>query len=206
MTAEADFAAFIKPLKLRYFTAEEILYRSSNPELRALWVVPERSLWPNIVLPCLIADRLRHEVGLPMRISSGYRPSAYNLHRLVRGGKISQHQAFTALDLQVIEADENGNWEWTEGTTQSIGDHQHLADLVRSWRGELFRVPGIHHRRQIGTRAHGLIPFEELPTWTRKTNVVDVHSQIVEFHGGVGSYTKFVHIDTRGIDATWSGP
>jgi uncharacterized protein YcbK (DUF882 family) len=61
-----------------------------------------------------------------------------------------------------------------------------VARYCRSLRGKTFGVSSTLPRVHIGE-----VPFKEIED-NRMT-------------GGVGSYSRFVHIDTRGINASWRG-
>lgn len=96
-----DFRAFIAPLGLRYFSADEILYlggsHSGNGACGGLNSHPPRDLWENIRSTILMLDEVRHRLGAPIRILSGYRNETYN--DCVGGASGSHHLLFNALDF-----------------------------------------------------------------------------------------------------------
>jgi len=138
------YTAFLEGLRLRYFSANEVVrqgYRERDGTTNSL---PPPEMWDSIVPTLWVADQARHILGFPLAITSAYRSEEYN--RAVGGAAASEHKENTALDL----IPPNGRVERL---------HETLKRLRRSG----------------------------------------------AFSGGLGSYSNFVHIDTRGINATWWG-
>jgi hypothetical protein len=150
---EFDFMAFktfIDQLELRHFTATEFLFLGAgNQSGRCAGrnSLPPRSLWPNITNTARMLDRIRAELGSPVRILSCYRSEAYN--SCIRGEPGSLHKRFNAID-----------WHCSSGT-------------VREWQALARRV----------------------------------RASDSSFSGGIGFYPRrnFIHIDTRGRNAEWTG-
>lgn len=80
---------------LRYFTALELLLKITNRPSNS---APPIELWNNILPTVYILDELRHRLGCPIRLSSGYRNKAYN--RQIGGVRNSMHVQFNALDFK----------------------------------------------------------------------------------------------------------
>ena len=115
----AGFSAFVAGLGLRYFTATELLYMGSSNSsgtCQGRNAPPPRELWDNIANTARMVDEIRHRLGHPIRILSGYRSPAYN--NCVGGEPNSLHTKFKALD-----------WTASGGTT--LQWHQ-FAQAVRA--------------------------------------------------------------------------
>jgi len=140
------FEAFIRSLDLKHFTPVEFLFLGASNQSGAcagLNTLPSRSLWPNIANTALMLDRIRAELGAPVRILSCYRNEAYN--SCISGAGGSFHKRFNAID-----------WHCSTGTSAE-------------WRDVARRV----------------------------------RSSDPRFTGGIGFYSSFIHIDTRGNTANW---
>lgn len=171
-----DFEAFIHSLELRHFEPWEFLVgmeRGNYP--------PPQYLWPNVALTAVLLDNLRHHFRRRTTITSAYRAPAYN--HLEGGVKLSQHQAFSALDFKVRYTP---TWE--------------VAKWLRAQRGELVRLP-IQARRVQYISPAGPVPFAELETWDR----VRGEASLVRAKIAIGVYDTFCHVDTRGENRSWSG-
>lgn len=169
---------WVGDLRLSHFGAGELLYavdREGNGP-------PPRELWGNIVPTIVLLDALREYLDEPLRITSCYRAPAYN--RVVGGTTRSQHQAWSAIDFAAAH------------TAPEI-----LGEILRAWRGRLLRLPVDLPRRRL-TVPGGELPFADLPTWRGGDGD---RPAVVEWHGGVGVYATFVHVDSRGLDHSWSG-
>ncbi len=142
---DPDFVSFIATLGLQHFSAPEFLVmggsNASGP-CAGRNQPPPRNLWPNIASTARVLDRLRSELGLPIRLTSVYRNQPYNT--CIAGAGLSQHMRFNAADF----------------TVSGASPSQSAAKLLE-------------------LRAAGF------------------------FHGGVGLYSSFVHVDARGNNATW---
>lgn len=172
-----NFERFMDSLNLRYFTPGEFLIgldRGNDP--------PPEYLWPNIALPATLLDRLRASLRLPVKITSTYRSPWYNSS--VGGTLRSQHQAFAAIDFEVV----------------GLGNQSEAAALLKGWRGELVRMSERFERIPVVV-GDLEIPFRELETW----QLVGGSETLTRFAGGVGTYQSFTHLDGRGVNATWEG-
>ena len=170
------FDDFIGTLGLRFFSSDEFLIHINQTGNHP----PDDSSWHNIVPTARLLDMVRAHYGRATVVSSCYRAREY--HRRVGGGERSQHLAFTAVDFSVasIPASE-------------------VSDLLRNWRGRWIEIP-FRVRRTPVTVPEGPVPFADLEERTPASGAVEVR-----FAGGIGSYTRFTHLDTRGINAGWSG-
>jgi N-acetylmuramoyl-L-alanine amidase len=142
----AAFETFIHSLGLNHFTPVEFLFLGASNESGTCAgrnTLPARSLWPNIANTALMLDRIRAQLGAPVRILSCYRNEAYNA--CISGAGGSFHKRFNAID-----------WRCSTGTSAE------WRDVARSVRNSDSR-----------------------------------------FKGGIGFYSSFIHIDTRGVNANW---
>ena len=179
-----EFRAHIEALKLRHFVADEL-------------IEPPRDLWLNGVGVLAVADAARHELGFPLRITSSYRDPERN--RKAGGVARSRHLLNEALDLRPSRLDDEPASDVTDRLLR-------LYHLLGRWRreGRIFPL-------QVAMRWASTLDMngETLKAgtcwkWTRASDV----SQPVgafQFVGGLGLYPTFVHVDTRGKLATWSG-
>lgn len=173
-----DFRTFVEALNLRHFRAEELLHAVDSTAGSVANRLPPEQTWSNIVPTVLVLDRLRAEIGAPIRILSAYRAPAYN--RAVSGVSRSQHQDFRAVDF-TCDHDEPDDW----------------AAILRSWRHGPFCSPVPVDPRSV----HAPLDAEAL-----RVNH-SPHGTAFLFMGGIGVYpdSHFVHLDTRGVNADWRG-
>ncbi len=172
----ASFESFIASLQLKFFKPDEFLVATERPGNEP----PPARLWPNICATALVLDRVRKHFGRATVITSCYRSEVYN--RQVGGVARSNHKAFTAVDFGVA------------GVSPPA-----VAALLRSWRGEWFAAPLKFERVQLELPDGGSVPFAEL-AW--RDGAAGPEFQLA---GGVGEYSRFTHLDTRGLNHTWSG-
>jgi hypothetical protein len=177
------FDDFVASLNLKYFNATELLvgrYREGNgpPPLR---------LWHNIAPTITIVDARREELGSSVKIISAYRTEAYNNNGNAGRAKLSQHQAYTALDIQ------------TPG--HSV---EKVATLLAGWQNTKWFYCPLDFQRKAERVKAGNIPFGELP----RKFALGVFGVWFTFRGYIKAYpsksSNFVHIDTRG-DLAGSG-
>lgn len=95
------FADFVRGLNLRYFQPIELLYLGGQNErsghrCEGKNALPPASLWQNIGPTIQMLDEIRHRIGGPVRILSGYRNDAYN--DCIGGASKSLHKQFNAID------------------------------------------------------------------------------------------------------------
>ena len=171
-----EFNDFIRDLKLDHFQPDEFLVSTDRPGNS----FPPQPLWPNLVATALILDQLRKHFGRPLVITSCYRAIDYN--QQVGGTPRSNHQAFTATDF-------------------GIAGHSpaEVSTLLRDWRGRWFAAPAMIERVRVDIPDVEPVPFAEL-TWRTGAS-----GEEFQFAGGVGEYSRFTHLDTRGLNHTWSG-
>ncbi len=170
------FDHFIRSLELRHFQPHEFLIGLDDGN-----TIPPSGLWPNVALTAVLVDNLRHHFRRRATITSAYRCPTYN--RSEGGVKLSQHQAFTALDFKV------------KGVTPGTA-----AEWLKSQRGELVRLP-IQARRVQYVSPAGAVPFAELETWDERGG----EGSLVRAKISIGVYGSFTHADTRGENRSWSG-
>lgn len=96
-----EFASFLEPLGLRYFSPSEALFlgnaHDGSGRCGGLNGLPPKSLWPNVVSTLLMLDEIRAQLGAPIRVLSGYRNDAYNT--CISGAPKSYHKQFNAIDF-----------------------------------------------------------------------------------------------------------
>jgi hypothetical protein len=169
-----SFNDFINSLGLANFQPYEFLIHTDRPGNQE----PPPRLWSNIVVTALILQELRTQFNHPLIITSCYRAPRYN-NSIPNAAPLSQHQAFTAADFSI------------SGVSAST-----VARAARNLRNQWIAVPTEFERVRVRVPA-GYVPFWELPQ--RRNN-----GQLeVKFLGGIGEYTRFVHLDTRGQNANW---
>ena len=169
------FKTFVTNLGLAHFSHQELLTKIDRKHNHP----PEPEIWDHIGPSILVLDKLRAEMGIPIRLNSVYRSYEYN-RRLSGSAKRSQHIAFNAIDFATSNRD-------------LLDD---MADTLISWRGEWFAAPA-----QFG-RIDVVVEGKPLPTnkleWRGTSS-----DRAFKFRGGVSLYSSFVHIDTRGYDVGW---
>jgi len=97
----ASFVSFISTLGLRHFVPDELLFlgeMNTRGKCRSLNHHPPEHLWPNIIPPIRMLDRLSQETGWRVFILSAYRSIAYNA--CIDGAAIdSPHTRYQAIDF-----------------------------------------------------------------------------------------------------------
>ncbi|WP_299772510.1 N-acetylmuramoyl-L-alanine amidase [uncultured Tateyamaria sp.] len=97
----SEFTAFLAPLGLRYFKPSEVLFlgnsHGGSGRCGGLNSLPPKTLWNNVVSTVLMLDEIRHQLGAPIRVLSGYRNDAYN--SCISGAANSYHKQFMAMDF-----------------------------------------------------------------------------------------------------------
>ena len=91
---------FIKALRLRHFSPEEITSYSLRKRSGVQNSPPPESLWENIVVPLWCLDCLRESLGRPITIVSTFRSVRYNA-TLNGAVSNSQHLRNCAIDFKV---------------------------------------------------------------------------------------------------------
>lgn len=86
-------------IRIRHFTANELTYhRRWN-----MHQTPPDEILYRIMPTVKLADSIRHGLGAPIRVASGYRTEDYN--ELVGGSPMSEHVNFRAMDIQSEDPD-----------------------------------------------------------------------------------------------------
>ena len=86
---------------IQHFAARELLSKTMRGGRRHEFPPVER--WDRILGALKIADAIREELGVPVRVLSAYRTPFYN--KLVGGSTTSEHVEFRALDLACVDHD-----------------------------------------------------------------------------------------------------
>ncbi len=94
MDKKEEFTEWFDKQGFKYFKA----YEFTRYFERELNDYPPKSKWKNIVSALEIVDKLRGDLGHPIRITSSYRADKYN--KKVGGASKSLHKEFKALDIQ----------------------------------------------------------------------------------------------------------
>lgn len=165
-------------LELKHFVPSELSRfwnRIGGP------ATPPRNLWGNVVPTLLLLDALRSHLNTPIRINSAYRDPFYN--EKVGGAKLSQHMDFAAIDF----------------TCDGVAPEE-VGGILVGMRGMTLRSPIVIPDRTTCDRD---IPREELAIWDRRRDVEG--DSVFAWIGGIGVYSTFVHVDSRGYPATWQG-
>lgn len=93
----ADMNDDLAAVGVRNFKADELtrLRKTDGPA----YAIPDRAFWPRLIRTALVVQGWRDEIGEPIVVYNGFRPTDYN--RAVGGGKYSAHQWAEALDTYV---------------------------------------------------------------------------------------------------------
>jgi hypothetical protein len=176
-----QFDAFVESLQLRFFTSGELLsrqYKKPNGP-------PPIMLWHNIVPTIMVLEELRAVLDSPVKIICAYRNEAYNDNGNDGRAKLSQHQAYSAIDFQV--------------PGHSV---KTVAAMVASWNNARWFGSAIPFERRPAKVSAGAIPFGALPQRCVGNAWASDHPYEFLFKGFVKAYpsasSNFIHIDTRG--------
>jgi len=127
LSQEARFDAFFAALDLRFFTPDEFRYlgaTNSNPDKVGhgfgLNHLPDEGLWHAMIPTARIIDRLRGDLGAPIRLTNIYRSPAYNA--AVGGALHSQHVKFTAIDFYCSDGQGPADWARALQNYRRAGD------------------------------------------------------------------------------------
>lgn len=119
LSLEEQLERFLDSLGLQYFKGAEFSPYWSRTRGSISNSVPPRKDWANIAPTLALLERLRHEIGSPIHLTSTYRNAAYN--RAVGGVAKSQHLQFRAIDFYA-----------------STGRPQDWSRRLESYRGQVF--------------------------------------------------------------------
>ena len=122
----ASLRNFIDGLGLKYFTGSEVTsyFRRKCGNTRNS--EPPSNLWNNLARTLKVLDKLRSDLGVPIRITSSYRNKPYNQSPCVGGVANSHHCFARAIDF-VAYGGKPAQWG---------------AKLKGYW-GKTFNIPGI---------------------------------------------------------------
>jgi len=186
-----------------HFTASEVLSVCND-------VPPHSILWGNIIPTLQILDELRSELKRPIRLTSAYRTPRYNKTEKVGGFKRSQHMVFTALDFQVIVPNQKSQWQKdTQNILESWRDEKEFKVLCkidqcspREFNAKILQNNEGDFTVQ-STFVPSNIPFIPLEVWDLRTRDHLLPESKFYFRGGIGRYSSFTHLATRGVNADW---
>ena len=130
------------------FTARELCLMRKIPTGPALARPPE-SLWKHLVNVAVLAQAVRDEYGLPLAVSSGYRPADYN--KAVGGARRSAHIKAGAVDLNVLSKhqDSEHRARLNRATAKVFTEHP-LARGFGVYRGGRVHVDVVGRKRFWG--------------------------------------------------------
>lgn len=110
--ASHPFEAFwLKNLShIEHFNWKELLFKGASHARFKSNSDPDPSLYPNVVPLVNLLEKIRQEVGAPVRLLSIYRSPDYN--RDVGGAASSRHMQFDAADFEVLGGDAGNSDRW----------------------------------------------------------------------------------------------
>lgn len=94
------FGLFLKAAGVENFTAYE-LCDVGRTHAGVPLLPPPPELWGSMLPTVMVAEWLRAELGVRIRVNSGYRSPAYNA-AIPGSATASQHTKFTALDIEAL--------------------------------------------------------------------------------------------------------
>lgn len=173
------FKAYVASLELEHFSYYEVLTGVFKKRHGIFNAPPPQEIWHNIGPSLLVLDELRKFFDVPITINSVYRSPEYN--PLIGGAKRSQHMGFVAIDINA------------RGVNPTA-----VADQLMAWQEQdkWFEMP-IKLAPVDVTVPAGTVPRKNL-----ETREVDGKMEF-KYRGGVGYYSTFTHMDTRGIKVSW---
>lgn len=90
----SEMDAYFQQHGVRHFTALEVTLMRKTPSRSV--AIPPRAYWGRMLRTLLAAEDLRSDLGMPLHVIGGFRPSDYN--KRVGGAAGSRHQWFEAID------------------------------------------------------------------------------------------------------------
>lgn len=190
-----------RSLVLKHFSAEELLVHAERPGN----CVPPTQIAHNIDCVAALVDHMREDLGFAIKINSGFRSPEYN--KKVGGRRLSQHQLWKALDPAPVSPTPSRvrqMYEWAiraRGRVFEVVHRRRPFPLYgdESWVPRLEDPVGAGDPRILAMLSTE-IESHPLQTWRSGED-----SYLFRFAGGVGRYPWGIHVDTRGINRTWSG-
>ena len=170
---------------------------------------PPAQIWHNIAPTLIALDEIRERVGASITNTNTYRSPEHNNANFIRSmadkvksaraqgkeltlqeaesksgvGRMSQHLIFRAIDFKV-----GGG---------KLGEAFRIAKALR---GEPFSLPRPLRMANPTVKKVGYVGGKVAGFNHGALRMTD---DSFEFHGGLGLYSSFIHIDCRGIDNTW---
>ena len=211
-------AAFIESLGLRHFSASEVTQGFGRriifstkyadvPKADGRNGEPPSQIWHNIAPTLIVLDEIREQVGASINPTNTYRSPEYNNANYIRSkakkvqaaraqgktlsfadaksgvGTLSQHMIFRAIDFTV-----------------GGGKRLEAYNIAKKLRGQRFSLPRPIRManppvKKVGYVGGKTVAFNE--------GALKLKEDTFEFHGGLGLYSSFIHIDCRGKDSNW---
>ena len=92
------------------FTWNELLYKGASHSRLGSNTDPTENLYGNVVPLVNMLEKIRKEIGAPVRLLSVYRSPAYNND--INGAPSSRHMQFDAADFHVVGAGHGNSGRW----------------------------------------------------------------------------------------------
>lgn len=107
---DSPFAVFWRERlpEIMHFKPREFLFKGASHVRNGLNTDPPKELWANVVPLVKVLDRVRADIGKPVKLISVYRSPAYN--RAVGGAANSCHMRFIAADFTVVGDGDVRGW------------------------------------------------------------------------------------------------
>jgi hypothetical protein len=224
--ANATISEYLGALGLRHFTSDTYVRKMSQtsrftpvstnphhkglPSIRATNIAPPRNIWDNIIPTLLVLDEICEELSYDLTLLNSYRSKAYNDEKI----RISKAKRVVADRIKAADAGTVSTMTMSNAKSGVAAKSQHMPFRAIDWNGSGGAV-GLWHDKAKGMRGRRFA----LP-WPISMNNVTIagaagikfnESALLltdgdfEFHGGIGLYPRFIHIDCRGIDKSWTG-
>ena len=133
----------------------------------------------------MVLEELRATLDSPVKIIRAYRNEAYNNNGNAGRARLSQHRAYSAIDVKVPGQD-----------LEAVGK------IFASWNNTRWFGSAVPVQRRAAKVAARLIPFGRVPQCSAYTVWTSDHPEEFSFRGFVKVYpaagSRFIYIDTRG--------
>jgi uncharacterized protein YcbK (DUF882 family) len=216
----SSLAAFIESLGLRHISVNEVT-RGFNrrisfstqyedvPKAEGRNGQPPIQIWHNIAPTLIVLDEIREQVGASVNPTNTYRSPEYNNANYIRSkakkvqearakgktlsfdkaksgvGTLSQHMTFRAVDFTV-----------------GAGKRIEAFNIAKKLRGQKFDLPRALRMANPPVKKVGYVGGKTVFFNLAGLRMTD---ESFVFHGGLGLYSTFIHIDCRGRDDNWRG-
>ncbi len=95
---------------IEHFSWNELLYKGASHSRHGSNTDPAQNLYGNVVPLVNMLEKIRSEIGAPVRLLSVYRSPAYNSD--INGAASSRHMRFDAADFHVVGAGHGNSGSW----------------------------------------------------------------------------------------------